>query len=40
VMGHLDQARIRSRTFPAGRPHQAKTTDHAEDNSSKAGSVA
>jgi hypothetical protein len=40
VTGPLDQARIRSRTFPAGRPHQARTTDHAEDNSRKAGSVA
>lgn len=32
VMGPLDQARIRSRSFPAGRPHQARTTDHAEDS--------
>ena len=39
-MGPLDQARIRSRTFHTRRPHQARTTDPAEDNNRKAMSVA
>jgi len=37
VMGPLDQARIWSRTFPAGRPHQARTTDNAEETAGKLG---
>lgn len=35
AMGPLDQAPIRSRPFPAGRPQQARSTDPTEDSSRK-----
>ena len=40
MSGPLVQSRIRSRTFPSGRPHRTRTTDHAADNSWEAGSGA
>jgi hypothetical protein len=32
-LGPLDQAHIRSRASPAGRPDQARSTNHLEDSS-------